>query len=68
VNSTKLSYANFTKKVRSDMKSKENNYITIQVTDSNRDINIVNPDHRNLTFSLEYEFTTSVLELSLIHI
>ncbi|MCY9672660.1 Ger(x)C family spore germination protein [Bacillus sp. MM09(2025)] len=55
-------YANFTKKVRSDMKSKENNYITIQVTDSNRDINIVNPDHRNLTFSLEYEFTTSVLE------
>ncbi|MFJ5672552.1 Ger(x)C family spore germination protein [Bacillus safensis] len=55
-------YANFTKKVRSDMKSKENNYITIQVTDSKRDINIVNPDHRNLTFSLEYEFTTSVLE------
>lgn len=36
--------------------------MTIQVTDSNRDINIVNPDHQNLTFSLEYEFTTSVLE------
>ncbi|MBQ4840671.1 Ger(x)C family spore germination protein [Bacillus safensis] len=56
------SYANFTKKVRSDMKSKENNYITIQVTDSKRDIKIVNPDHRNVTFSLDYEFTTSVLE------
>ncbi|QRF31914.1 Ger(x)C family spore germination protein [Bacillus safensis] len=56
------SYANFTKKVRSDMKSKENNYITIQVTDSKRDIKIVNPDHRNLTFSLEFEFNTSVLE------
>ncbi|GLF83714.1 MULTISPECIES: Ger(x)C family spore germination protein [Bacillus] len=56
------SYANFTKKVRSDMKSKENNYITIQVTDSKRDIKIVNPDHRNVTFSLDYEFTTSVVE------
>ncbi|TQR25341.1 Ger(x)C family spore germination protein [Bacillus safensis] len=56
------SFANFTKKVRSDMKLKENNYITIQVTDSKRDIKIVNPDHRNLTFSLEFEFTTSVLE------
>ncbi|WP_339208415.1 Ger(x)C family spore germination protein [Bacillus sp. FSL R5-0432] len=56
------SYANFTKKVRSDMKLKENNYITVQVTDSNRDIKIVNPDHRNLTFSLEFEFTTSVIE------
>ncbi|MBG9816131.1 Ger(x)C family spore germination protein [Bacillus safensis] len=55
-------YANFTKKVRNDMKSKENNYITIQVTDSKRDIKIVNPDHRNVTFSLEFEFTTSVLE------
>ena len=57
-----LTVMDFTKKVRSDMKSKENNYMTIQVTDSNRDINIVNPDHQNLTFSLEYEFTTSVLE------
>ncbi|KUR60484.1 Ger(x)C family spore germination protein [Bacillus safensis] len=56
------SYANFTKKVRSDMKLKENNYITVQVTDSKRDIKIVNPDHRNLTFSLEFEFTTSVIE------
>ncbi|MEC4587299.1 Ger(x)C family spore germination protein [Bacillus safensis] len=56
------SFANFTKKVRSDMKLKENNYITIQVTDSKRDIKIVNPDHRNVTFSLDYEFTTSVLE------
>ncbi|TYS33159.1 Ger(x)C family spore germination protein [Bacillus pumilus] len=56
------SYATFTKKVRSDMKSKESNYITIQVTDAKRDIKIVNPDHRDLTFSLEYEFTTSVLE------
>ncbi|KMK69599.1 Ger(x)C family spore germination protein [Bacillus safensis] len=56
------SYANFTKKVSSDMKLKENNYITVQVTDSKRDIKIVNPDHRNLTFSLEFEFTTSVLE------
>ncbi|MFP3419303.1 Ger(x)C family spore germination protein [Bacillus sp. SIMBA_154] len=56
------SYATFTKKVRSDMKSKESNYITIQVTDSKRDIKIVNPDHRDLTFSLNYEFTTSVLE------
>lgn len=56
------SYANFTKKVRSDMKSKENNYITVQVTDSKRDIKIVNPDHRNVTFSLEFEFNTSVLE------
>ncbi|MEC0983432.1 Ger(x)C family spore germination protein [Bacillus safensis] len=56
------SYANFTKKVRSDMKSNENNYITIQVTDSKRDIKIVNPDHRNVTFSLDYEFTTSVVE------
>ncbi|GLJ01266.1 Ger(x)C family spore germination protein [Bacillus sp. YKCMOAS1] len=56
------SYANFTKKVRSDMKLKENNYITVQVTDSKRDIKIVNPDHRNLTFSLEFEFNTSVLE------
>ncbi|MFE5470694.1 Ger(x)C family spore germination protein [Bacillus safensis] len=56
------SYANFTKKVRSDMKLKENNYITVQVTDSKRDIKIVNPDHRNVTFSLEFEFTTSVLE------
>ncbi|MCY7492465.1 Ger(x)C family spore germination protein [Bacillus safensis] len=56
------SYANFTKKVRSDMKLKENNYITIQVTDSKRDIKIVNPDHRNLTFSLEFEFNTSVVE------
>ncbi|WP_342495814.1 Ger(x)C family spore germination protein [Bacillus sp. FSL K6-0994] len=56
------SYANFTKKVRSDMKSKENNYITIQVTDAKRDIKIVNPDHRNVTFSLDYEFTTSVVE------
>ncbi|MEB2270556.1 Ger(x)C family spore germination protein [Bacillus safensis] len=56
------SFANFTKKVRNDMKLKENNYITIQVTDSKRDIKIVNPDHRNLTFSLEFEFTTSVLE------
>ncbi|MCY7673639.1 Ger(x)C family spore germination protein [Bacillus safensis] len=55
-------YANFTKKVRNDMKSKENNYITVQVTDSKRDIKIVNPDHRNVTFSLEFEFTTSVLE------
>lgn len=56
------SYATFTKKVRSDMKSKESNYITLQVTDSKRDIKIVNPDHRDLTFSLNYEFTTSVLE------
>ncbi|MCY7708461.1 Ger(x)C family spore germination protein [Bacillus safensis] len=56
------SYANFTKKVRSDMKLKENNYITVQVTDSKRDIKIVNPDHRNVTFSLEFEFNTSVLE------
>ena len=56
------SYANFTKKVRSDMKLKQNNYITVQVTDSKRDIKIVNPDHRNLTFSLEFEFTTSVIE------
>ncbi|AVM25658.1 Ger(x)C family spore germination protein [Bacillus pumilus] len=56
------SYATFTKKVRSDMKSKESNYITIQVTDAKRDIKIVNPDHRDLTFSLNYEFTTSVLE------
>lgn len=56
------SYANFTKKVSSDMKLKENNYITVQVTDSKRDIKIVNPDHRNLTFSLEFEFTTSVIE------
>ncbi|MCM2989541.1 Ger(x)C family spore germination protein [Bacillus safensis] len=56
------SYANFTKKVRSDMKSKENNYITVQVTDSKRNIKIVNPDHRNVTFSLEFEFNTSVLE------
>lgn len=56
------SYANFTKKVSNDMKLKENNYITVQVTDSKRDIKIVNPDHRNLTFSLEFEFTTSVLE------
>ncbi|PTA86349.1 Ger(x)C family spore germination protein [Bacillus sp. Nf3] len=56
------SFANFTKKVRSDMKLKENNYITVQVTDSKRDIKIVNPDHRNLTFSLEFEFNTSVLE------
>ncbi|MGX9290351.1 Ger(x)C family spore germination protein [Bacillus sp. A015] len=56
------SYATFTKKVRSDMKLKESNYITIQVTDSKRDIEIVNPDHRDLTFSLNYEFTTSVLE------
>ncbi|MGQ9021954.1 Ger(x)C family spore germination protein [Bacillus sp. 18-5] len=56
------SYATFTKKVRSNMKSKENNYITIQVTDAKRDIKIVNPDHRDLTFSLNYEFTTSVLE------
>ncbi|MEY8846704.1 Ger(x)C family spore germination protein [Bacillus safensis] len=56
------SYANFTKKVSSDIKLKENNYITVQVTDSKRDIKIVNPDHRNLTFSLEFEFTTSVLE------
>ncbi|MEI4789847.1 Ger(x)C family spore germination protein [Bacillus sp. FJAT-53060] len=55
-------YANFTKKVGSDMKSKESNYITIQVTDSKRDIKIVNPDHRDLTFFLNYEFTTSVLE------
>ncbi|MFJ5964361.1 Ger(x)C family spore germination protein [Bacillus sp. NPDC093026] len=55
-------YANFTKKIRNDMASKENNYITIQVTDSKRDIRIVNPDHRDLTFSLEYEFNTSVLE------
>ncbi|MER3124170.1 Ger(x)C family spore germination protein [Bacillus pumilus] len=55
-------YANFTKKVRSDMESKESNYITIQVTDSKRDIKIVNPDHRELTISLDYEFTTSVLE------
>ncbi|MFP3716427.1 Ger(x)C family spore germination protein [Bacillus safensis] len=56
------SYANFTKKVRSDMKSKENNYISIQVTDTKRDIKIVNPDHRNVTFSLEFEFNTSVIE------
>ncbi|PRR90484.1 MULTISPECIES: Ger(x)C family spore germination protein [unclassified Bacillus (in: firmicutes)] len=56
------SYATFTKKVGSNMKSKENNYITIQVTGAKRDIEIVNPDHRDLTFSLNYEFTTSVLE------
>ena len=50
------------KKVRSDMKSKENNYITIQVTDVKRDIEILNPDHRNLTYSLKFEFNTSVIE------
>lgn len=55
-------YANFTKKVNSGRKLKENNYITIQVTDSKRDIHFVNSDHRDLTISLEYEFTTSVLE------
>lgn len=44
------------------MKSKENNYITIQVTDVKRDIEILNPDHRNLTYSLKFEFNTSVLE------
>ncbi|MFS0654142.1 Ger(x)C family spore germination protein [Bacillus sp. 179-C3.3 HS] len=55
-------YANFTKKIRNDMELEENNYITIQVTDSNRDIRILNSDHRNVTISLDFKFNVSVIE------
>ncbi|MGE6630290.1 Ger(x)C family spore germination protein [Bacillus sp. NPDC077027] len=55
-------YANFTKKVRNDMKAKENNYITVQVTKSKRDIRFINPDHRNVKIGIDFKFNMSVIE------
>ncbi|MDM5299670.1 Ger(x)C family spore germination protein [Bacillus pumilus] len=55
-------YANFTKKIRNDMELEENNYVTIQVTKSKRDIRIINSDHRHVTIGLDFTFNTSVIE------